>query len=146
MSSPDFAQLLSKRADEVKRPAPLPIGMFKFVVKKKEFGTSSKKHTPYVRFTAAPVEYASDVEESDLPEDWQKKEYRHDFYLTDDAMFLLTDFCEACGLSVEGRGFDELVEEIPGSEFWCYVAQQPSDQPGDDRVFNRFSGYRSSVE
>ena len=46
----DFSALLSKPADEIKRPPALPAGTYKGIIKTHKFDESSEKKTPYVRF------------------------------------------------------------------------------------------------
>lgn len=128
MSGPDFAALLNKRADDIERPKPLPAGHYFATVLKHEFGSSKNKNTPYVRFGFKIASADSDVAPEALEGVKIEREMRTDFYLTNDALFRLKDFFEACGLTVAGRQMNELVPETTGCSVKLQITQRPDDK------------------
>ena len=127
----DFTQLLGRRADEAERPKPLPAGSYVFTIKgAPEFGESSKKKTPYVEFKATPVSPMEDVDMEALQQlpNWNQKEQRLTFYLTDDAIYRLSEFLEHCGVSISGRTYAEAIPETVNTQFVGSVSQSPSEK------------------
>lgn len=107
-----FKDLLAKPAEAVEAPKPLPIGTYDFLIKSFAYGESSQKKTPYVRFACIPMSAHADVD-SELLTDYgpiNKREFNLDFYLTEDAIFRLKEFCEALGLNTK-LSFEELIQD-----------------------------------
>ena len=131
--SPDFNALLDTNADDVKAPQPLPAGDYTFRVDRYEFGESSQKGTPFVRYMLKPTAAGDDVDEEMLAEvgEWQQKDMRATFYLSERAMFMLRNFLEnACEIEVEGRTFKELIPEAVGCEVEGTVTVQQGNNGG----------------
>lgn len=104
MSVPNFASLLDAAPTEINRPKPLPIGTYLCVVSgQPEYGTSSKKGTPFVQFTLRPIAAEADVDEEDLAAlgGIEGKTLRNTFYITEDAVYRLDEFHEHCGLDLD---------------------------------------------
>ena len=59
-------ELLGQKGGEVKRPTPLPIGTYVFMVKSHNFGESARKKTPYVEFVVIPTEIQEDVDQTQV--------------------------------------------------------------------------------
>lgn len=133
----DFNSLLDMSAEDATPPKPLPSGEYTFRVKNYEFGESSQKHTPYVRYLLQPLSAGEDVDEELLAEvdDWQNKTKQVTFYLTENAIFMLRDFLEnACGLEIAGRSFKELIPEAVGMEVIGTVSVETNAQT--ERSYN----------
>lgn len=130
----NFAALLDRRADEIEKPKPLPIGTYSFVVGNHDFGESAQKKTPYVQFEVSPRAALEDVDESLLAEvaNWQDRKMRLTYYLTDDALFRLTEFFEHCGLDIAGQSLAELIPQAQGTMVNAYVKQQARENDPDD--------------
>lgn len=129
----DFNALLSKNVGDVEAPKPLPPGSYLFSVGRHEFGESSQKHTPYVRFWNTPVSSGADVDASLLPDGWNAKEMRLDFYLTENAMFMLRDFFEkTLKLNIAGLTFTDIIPTTAGLMFMGTVTQEVNG----DRVYS----------
>ena len=94
MTDPNFASILDEAPTEINRPKPIPSGTYICVVNKWETGESSKKKTPFVRFTLTPIAAEEDVSEDDLAEagGLEGKQLRTDFYITPDAVYRLSEF------------------------------------------------------
>jgi hypothetical protein len=135
---PDFRTLLSKPADQIEKPKPLPAGTYNGVISKFEFGESRDKKTPYVRFHFALQSAGDDVLANYADQlakiDLAKKQLRRDFYITDDALYRLKDFAESCGQSTSGRTLNEVIPLLQNSAVLISVTQRNSDDGKD--VFN----------
>lgn len=131
----DFAKLLSKPLDDVKKPPPWPAGTYLGVVSRTEFG-ESQKGTPYARFhckvtSAGPGLEASDLEGIDIT---KGREFRKDFYLTEEADWRLKEFIESCGVPTTGRTFGETVPECVNAQVQIEVIQQNSQRNAEELV------------
>lgn len=126
--STDFAALLNVNADDIQPPKPLPPGPYTFIVKSHDFGESQQKKTPFVRFIVKPVAPGAGVDTSLLPEGWQEKEMRLDYYLTQDAMFRLKDFLEHLRLNISGRTIASVIPETINQQFIGNVAHKISEK------------------
>ena len=92
-----FESILDTPATEVERPKPLPAGTYSCIVRGlPEYGESSQKKTPFVRFTLAVQAAGDDVDTDELQEigGIADKTIRNTFYTTPDALFRLTDFLD----------------------------------------------------
>jgi hypothetical protein len=118
----DFTSLLSKNIDNVERPKPLPIGSYQFQIARYEFGESREKKTPFIRFFNRPAQPMDDVDTELLPPNWNEREVRLDFYLTDEAIYRLKDFLEHLGLRISGRTFDTVIPETLNGMFVGYIS------------------------
>jgi hypothetical protein len=122
----DFTTLLKTNADDATPPTPLPVGTYLFTVKGHDFGESSMKKTPFVKFECSVLAPEEDVDEEALPENWQGKVLASTFYITQPSLWRLSEFLQCCGLNTTGRPFDELIPETTGCQFKGYVTQQKS--------------------
>lgn len=122
--------LLSKNADEIEKPKPLPPGQYQFIVTGHEFGESAQKKTPFVSFKVRPVAPGPDVDQTALAQvkEWNKKEMKYDFYITEDALFRLKDFIGHCGIGTSGRPLDACIPELTNQSFTGVVAQSISEK------------------
>jgi hypothetical protein len=142
MSEPDFTSLLKKSASEVTRPWAFPAGTYTLQIIGYEFGKSSKKETPFCRYKFNVTAFDQDVDPADLEgKDWQKKEIRDDFYLTENAMFRLVDFLESCGVNTAGRQLDELVPEAVGKMVKAAIVQTPNQRDPAAAGYNEITTY-----
>lgn len=91
--------LLAKPAEGFERPPTLPAGTYTFVISSHKFGESAKKKTPYVQYELTPMTAEADVDVDALAAygSLQKRKMPMDFYLTEDAVFRLTEFHEKLG-------------------------------------------------
>lgn len=130
----NFNALLSKPADEVKRPVAKPAGTYLGTVKEYKFEESRQKKTPYCRFVVQNIMPGEDVDQAALqgtpesgPIDLSKWNPHRDFYLTDDSLYRLKDFLESCKIDTKGRTFGEMVPEVKGKSVMLTVTQRPSE-------------------
>jgi len=134
----DFRDMLSRNTGEVERPKPIPVGTYLMTVLRHETGESSLKKTPFVRFFFRLQSPGEDVDQELLPENWQTRELRTEFYITEDALFLLSDFLTACGLT--GMAMDQAITAAVGVSVMGYVTQNPSTKD-PQRVFNDITNF-----
>ena len=131
----DFAKLLSKPLDDVKKPPALPHGTYLGTITKYEFGDQNKNNTPYARFALKLTGAGPGVDESELEGvDITKREYRKDFYLTPDADWRLKAFIESLGISTAGRTFAETVPETIWQAVQVEIIQQNSQRDANELV------------
>lgn len=137
-----FSDLLETKASEHKRPPTLPQGIYVFRVGGHKFDKSTRKQTPYVRYTMKLLDVGEDVDVSELDGvDWQGREYPADFYLTGKAAYRLTEFLKKCGVDVEERTFAEVIPEATGCEVKAHLRQRPSNDPGSSDTFNEVGAF-----
>lgn len=126
---PDFSSLLQSGWDDVKRAPPLPIGTYFGTITKYEFGESSKKQTPFVRYTVNLSEAGEDVDPDDLVGvELHKKIISTEYYLSDKALIMLKDFLESCGIDLAGKSRNETIPEAMGHDVQVQLIHEPNDQ------------------
>lgn len=113
----DFSNLLSTKFDDIKRPPIKPAGTYHGLIAGYDFGRSTQKKTPYVRFAftglqpGEDIDPASCVDSDGEPIDFSKWKPSTDFYITSDAMYRLKEFLEALGIPGTGREIKEMLPE-----------------------------------
>lgn len=145
----DFRKLLSISADDVKATPPLPTGTYSLLVTKFEFGESAQKKTPFVRYHFTILGAQPDVDQARLAEATAvrllaERSLEEEFYITPAALPRLKEFIQQCGVITEGRSMGDIVPEAVGRTVLGYVIEEPSQRPGDSRVFNRLSTFASA--
>lgn len=137
-SDVDFKALLGVQVQSVERPKNFPVGHYQSVIAASEFGESSQKQTPYVRFQIKLLGPGEDVDE-ELFEEAGGMEALRDrktlpltFYLTKDAMYRLREFLEdGLGLSCSGRNFDEVIPESMNVSLSVHVSHRAGQKEGE---------------
>lgn len=134
----NISDILNRPGEDVEPPKTLPAGSYSCIVKGlPEQGESSKKKTPYLRFSfqiTAPL----DIEESDIVEYETTKDgegrkivgtiVTSDYYLTDNALFMLTDMLTNLGVDWEGgKSITAAIDETPNSECTVFINHEPSN-------------------
>ena len=143
-----FEELLNQEADTayVRPPTP-PVGTWNAYILDYEQYESDKKKTPGIRCTVQLDSPGDDVDAGEM-ENYELErqqagvEHRkllYTFWLTQGAGFMLTEFMEACGISLTGRTIKDCLTELPGKAVRVYVKHTPSNKPGDDSVFAEIS-------
>lgn len=144
MAAVDFKSLLSKPADDVKKPKPLPAGTYSGIITSKEYGTSKQKGTPYVAFTVIPQAAEADVEAEDLEGiEMGKRSWKANFYLTPDAEFRIVELATSLSYPTQGRSLGELIEDIAtNSQVIMDITQRTS--PDGETIFNDINKLRGA--
>lgn len=138
----DFKALLSKKVVETEKPKPLPAGTYTCAVMKHEGGESQQKKTPFIRFILRVMATGADVPVEALPPDWQGRELRGEFYLTDASLWRLREFIEnALGLEIGMKSYDEILPDTLNKMVGVQLTQVPSQKPGDASIYNQIQGY-----
>lgn len=132
----DFTSLLGKRLDDVEAPALLPQGSYIMTVAGYRTGESAKKKTPYVEFDLKISSAMDDVDQEELAKvkNLQDKTLKTQFYLNEDALFRLKDFCKKTGVPTEGKSFTEILSEIAGAQLIGIVNHRVNPE-NTDQVF-----------
>jgi len=135
---PNFGSLLDKAPSEIERPKPGPEGSYLWVVQGlPRQDKSSKKQTEFVEFTLKCVQAGDDVDPEALAAyltmpDGTKKPLgdftqKATFYLTDNSLWRLKSFLEACGLDVDqAESLRQCIEETPNCQVVGYVKHEAS--------------------
>ena len=140
----DFRNLLTQPADNFKKPPLLPGGTYHGILATREFGESTQKKTPYVRFNVkfnAPGEDVSTELLKDI--DLSKRSLRKDFYLTDDATYRLVEFGKTFGIPTEGRTLEEIIQSLVGQP--CLVQVKMSMNQQTNEPFNEIGDIKGAA-
>lgn len=142
MANPDFAGILNRQSGDVERPKPLPIGEYTWKIKGlPNYDKSSKKGTPYAEFTCIPIQALDSVDADDLEEALTRKSGKKQlqdmvqkltFYLTEDALFRLKEFCindlkVATEEEADNMTLSALIELTPNAEFIGTIKHTPTN-------------------
>tara|TARA_R110002153_G_scaffold274298_2_gene448206 strand:- start:27415 stop:27834 length:420 start_codon:yes stop_codon:yes gene_type:complete len=128
---------MSKAADEVEAPKATPPGTYVLAVLSTETGESQQKKTPFLRVHFSIVDAGEDVDADALEEAGgmakvATRKLRHEFYITDDALFRLKDFMTMCGFDLAGKTLGEIVPDLVGAQVKAALIQKANQ---DGTVF-----------
>lgn len=144
----NFEALLSKPAVEVEPPARFPQGHYDLMVVGRTQGVSQKKQTPYLEFEFKVISPREDVDMEAYAKikDPASKTIKTQFYITDESLDRLVKFCEACGVSREGKTVAQMVEETAGASVVGVLTEELEDITGkpagtEPRVFTRLNTF-----
>lgn len=131
MADADFNALLDKPLDSFEAPKPIPMGSYIGTVTERRFDKSKEKQTPYVQFTIVPFQAMDDVDAGALKESLgnsalAEKKFNLDFYLTKDAMWRLSQFCEDHIGVPGGTPAREAIEACVGQQLVFMVGHTPN--------------------
>ncbi len=126
----NFADALNRKADDVEKPKPLPVGTYLCTIagppEMKEIG---QNNTPAAIFAVKVVAPQGDVDMEALNAmgGAAGKSLRQTFFLTEDALYRLKDFLtEACGIEANGRTLGEMIPDAVNRQFLATVKHRPS--------------------
>ena len=131
----NFTDILDAAPSPDDRPKSLPVGSYLCLVKgQPRHDKSSKRFTPFVEFTLIPKQAGQDVDQDDLTA-WATKAdgtmkrledtvIPATFYTTDNAIFMLNDFLEHCGIEADGRTRREMLDDTPNCEVVAYIRHE----------------------
>lgn len=140
----DFKSLLSRPLDEVKRPPPMPAGLYYGIISGFKFQESpwENKETgepdAQVQYIINRLEADATIAPELLAEiDLSKRQMRADLPLSGGNEYITKSFLEACGIAVAGRGFGEACPEAVGQSVMFDVThrlnkQDPTQPPFAD--------------
>lgn len=129
-----FQDLMSKAADEIEAPKPVPPGTYILNITSTETGESAVKKTAFLRVHFSIVDACEDVdadalEEAGGMEKIAARKLRHEFYITEEALFRLKDFMGLVGFDLTGKSLGEFVPELIGNQIKASLVQK-SNQDG----------------
>jgi hypothetical protein len=133
-----FASILDTPSSDIERPKPMPVGQYVVIVQGQyREDKSSKKQTPFVEFVLKFIQPLDTVDEDALDawltaKDGTKKNLadqsiKNTYYLTDSAMWRLTDFLDHCGAGDEDMTVRQRLSETPGKELVITIKHEASD-------------------
>jgi hypothetical protein len=126
----NFVDALNRKADEVERPKPLPVGTYLCTIPgPPEMKTIGKNSTPAAEFSVKVIQPREDVDSEALLAVGGAggKTLRLTFYLTEDALFRLKEFLvDTCGIEPGGRTLGEMIPEAVNRMFNVTVKHRPS--------------------
>jgi len=135
--TPNFQSILGESPTEVVRPPIMPEGTYLCVVGDWDRGESSKKKTPFVKFNLKPISAMEDVDEEKLAalDGLEGKRLSITFYTTPDAIFMLDEFHQNCGIDMtDGTSRLERCDEVKNAQVLAVVSHRIDDND-KDRVF-----------
>lgn len=129
----NISALLSKNADEYKRPPVLPEGTYYGTIKQWQGVTSSKKGTPGVQFngtyTHADDDVGELVDDAGDPIDITQRPFYNTIYASEGGtnFHRVVKFLQELGINTEGRPLDQALQETVGMTVMISVSQKPND-------------------
>lgn len=129
----NFGNILNKNLSDVKRPEPLPPGTYYGTIGRYETVEVGQNKTPAVRLSGRYTGIGDDVDPADLPEgtEIEKKNWNFNFFITEDAMWRLSEFCTNMGVAADNLG--QAIAELVGKDVQLSVEQIPTRE-GDAMV------------
>lgn len=132
----NFQELLGKTAASAERPPVPPVGHYVATALRFEVGESSKKKTPFVRIFFRLEGPKDDVDPDLLQAYLQRgpigaKAYHRDFYMTEDAEFMLREFFEkSLKWDIGNQTYRELLAQLPTNlpTLQVEISHRASDQ------------------
>ena len=141
MTDPNFGAILDRPSGEIKRPPPLPVGTYVWLIKGlPRMDKSARKQTEFVEFNCVPVEPQDDVDEEDLEAvggiaGLSEKPHSLTFYLTDKSAYRLVEFM-VNDLQIDNKPDEngvgqkpsrEMLSETNGCQFLGTIKHTPSE-------------------
>lgn len=137
MSDPNFASVLDRPADTIKRPPPYPMGHYLAVVD----GTPARREvgqnkTPAWDFNLKILQPQADVLESEafqqfnaeVPDGIAGKTIRHTLFETDQAAWRMKQFlAEHLMIDSSGKTMRQMLAEAPGRQVIVEISHRPSE-------------------
>lgn len=147
----DFESLLSKPATEVEPPARFPQGHYDLMVVGKSQGVSQQKKTPYLEFEFKVIAPREDVDSEAYAKikNPAERTLKAQFYITDESLDRLVQFCEACGVTREGKTVAQMVEETMNASVVGQITEELEDvskKPAgtEPRIFTRLGKFQKA--
>ncbi len=151
MTSPDFIDLLSMDAADAVRPPAMPGGTYRALVRESESvkARDPEKPTPGIKFKLTNFDPLADVDVDAWeaykahptvdPDNIAISNNDTTFWTTRKAMFMLKDFCIACGSDETGQ-MSKLVSQAMQQTVLVQITQSVSkDGKG---VYNNIAGFK----
>lgn len=131
----DLSHLLGKKASDVEKPKPFPVGHYLWTVTGFEVVESSKKKTPGIQFDTQMTEPMDDVDEDELAavKEPTKRKQRLTFWVTEDSLWRLKEFLTTLGVAEEDdeRSIEEMIPECQGATFIARIQHETMQDSSD---------------
>ena len=138
----NFADALNRKADEIERPKPLPVGTYLCSIPNQpEMKKIGQKETPAAEYTVRVVSASDDVDQEALNQAGgaQGKNLRLTFYLTEESAYRYRDFLvDTLGIEPNGRTLGEMIPDSVNRMFYATIKHKPS-QDGT-QIYTEISG------
>jgi|SRR5215471_19118458 len=133
-----FGDILDMPSKDIEPPKNAPQGTYVTVVQGlPRYDKSSRKGTEFVEFTLGFLQAADDVDEDEIKA-WltsadgsvaplQEKTIRVTYYLTENSIYRLKQFCDDCGVDEDDHSLRQRVELAAGCQVLAHVKHQPSE-------------------
>src|SRR5229473_8005714 len=142
MAHTNFQDILNRPTEEIKPPVTLPMGSYHTIVMGlPEQGESSKKKTPFLKFTHKIIAALDDVDPDAITEfevDGETiagQEIENTLYVTDKSANMLKEFLINCGVDLTGRSMAEGLDDVPNAEVIINIKHEASDD--GKRVYSK---------
>jgi len=145
MNAPNLAALLSKPADEIKRPVSLPDGTYFGIVKNQRYDQIGKNKTDACIYQVGLTHAHEDVDMSEYEaaegQPISEREMNATVWLSEKSLFNAKQFVESCGIETTGRGLGELLPQVVGQPVILDIIQKPTqDGQGTFNEIKRIRG------
>lgn len=126
----DFSKILSKQADEIEQPKPLPVGSYICTNPKlPDFKEIGKNGTPGANLGLVVIAPSDDVDPDDLKTfgDVKGKTIRHTLWLSEDAEWRTKEeLVNAFGLEEAGKSLGQLFNETINKQVLVTIKHEPT--------------------
>lgn len=127
----DFSKILSKQAEAIEKPKPLPIGSYLCVNPKlPEFKAIGKNETPAAEFGLVISAPSDDVDPDDLKAygDVKGKTIRHRMFLTEGTEYRTKEeLVNAFGVEEAGKNLGQMFNETVNKMVLVTIKHRPSE-------------------
>jgi len=126
----NFADILSKKVDQIEKPKPLPVGTYLCLIDGAgEYVKLGANQTDAIKIKVKVLQAGEDVDDEALIEAGgvSEKTLFVTLFLTEDAAWRSKKFLvETLGIDGDGKSLGELFTEIPGKTFRGVIGHRPS--------------------
>lgn len=125
----NIPDIIDQAPKDIPGPPKAPEGTYLCLVESHEFGQSSQKKTPYVRYNFRALQEQEDVDSDALEAEGglEKLTIRDEFYLTDGAIFRLGNFLsQSLGLP-DDQTMRQLIPMADGQQVFVSIEHEPQE-------------------
>jgi hypothetical protein len=152
-----FSDLLNLDAGSVRPPPLKPAGSYNGLIEGFKLDKSKHEQTPFVRVSIHNITPGENVTPESLlhddgkggmvPMDLSKYKPSKDFFLTNNALYRLTDFIKSLGVKVEGRSVAACLSDIKGLPVILDIVQETrtNSQTGETNLVNNVSALKGTA-
>lgn len=124
----NFNEVLSKPADAVEKPKPLPVGHYICAIDGQADYRETKDGKGVAEIKLKPLQPDVDVDPTALAEmgGLGNRTLRHSLWLEEDSLYRIKEFGATVGIEVVGKSIGEIFAEFPGRQCRVKVKHVPS--------------------